>query len=350
MKRYLATLYRGRWLYLLVLLVPLVASIVGAFYLARPSYEASARVWIGAPVLANLLNQTPQPTYPVPPTLAKEHVDRFQQLLQSDAFMAGIVRKTAAASELTGDPRSDAMALDDIRQRLAISAAGTNTMTVAFTAPDRELCQQMVQVALAEFRAWSIQEQVEQRTAEAQEYQRQLRAQEAQITEFRRAIADAQRQFPAIPDGATPQYLELERLNRELEAAQGRHMVVRGKLDQAGLSENPDDERWLSQFRIQDAPTALPQGTFATLLGRLTYLALGLGTGAALVAVAVSFTTWRDTTVRNVDELAALTDVPILGVVPHLLTRSQRRDRSVIVPPRRTGDRSLEISPRGVAE
>ena len=46
-KRFLATFYRGRRLYIPVLLLLLAATVLGTYYLALTQYEATARIWVG---------------------------------------------------------------------------------------------------------------------------------------------------------------------------------------------------------------------------------------------------------------------------------------------------------------
>ena len=55
-KRYLGTFYRGRRLYIPVLLLLLVATVLGTYYLARTQYEATARIWVDKPALDSVLD------------------------------------------------------------------------------------------------------------------------------------------------------------------------------------------------------------------------------------------------------------------------------------------------------
>jgi hypothetical protein len=48
------------------------------------------------------------------------------------------------------------------------------------------------------------------------------------------------------------------------------------------------------------------------------YLALGLIASFGLIACAVAFATWQDTTIRTGDDLQRVTRAPLLDAIPHL--------------------------------
>src|SRR5437763_16358839 len=100
-KRYLGTFFRGRRLYIPVLLFLLAATVVGAYYLARTQYEATARIWVDKPALDSVLAPNAPPDYISP---AQQQADKLTQLLQTDSFVAAILTNTAASGRLTSGP------------------------------------------------------------------------------------------------------------------------------------------------------------------------------------------------------------------------------------------------------
>src|SRR3954469_1590786 len=97
-KRYLGTFYRGRRLYVPVLLLLLAATVLGTYYLARTQYEATARIWVDKPALDSVLDPNAPASYTSP---AQQQGDKLTQLLQTDTFVAGIIKNTSESGSLT---------------------------------------------------------------------------------------------------------------------------------------------------------------------------------------------------------------------------------------------------------
>src|SRR6059058_2200230 len=103
--RYLGTFYRGRRLYLPVLLLLLAATVLGTYYLARTQYEATARIWVDTPALATILDPNTPAAYVASP--AQEQADKLTQLLQTDSFVAAVLTNTSLGGRLTSNPDRD---------------------------------------------------------------------------------------------------------------------------------------------------------------------------------------------------------------------------------------------------
>ena len=94
-KRYLSTFYRGRRLYVPVLLLLLAATVLGTYYLASTQYEATARIWVDKPALDNVLDPNAPSSYLVSP--GQQQADKLNQLLQTDSFVVAILTNTTAS-------------------------------------------------------------------------------------------------------------------------------------------------------------------------------------------------------------------------------------------------------------
>ena len=313
-RRYLATFYRGRWLYLPVLAIMLASTLAGTYYLARNQYEATARIWVERPILDNVLAPTAQTGFAAPP--AQQQADKLYQLLQTDAFVVGIVKRTGWAGQLTGLPDTDARLIRQVRGKLGVTALGSNTVKISFAGSDPALCQQMVQGTIDQFRTWDLTARVEQNTIERQFFEKQLQIYQNQLDDAAKRVGDFQRDNP-YPDPASPQYLELQRLQRELESARGLYTTTKTKIEQASAAESLGDNSRKSEFQVLDAPT-VPTRPSATLTRLAKYLGLGLAASFGLIVAAVVFATWQDTSVRSPDDLQQLTGLPLLEVIPHL--------------------------------
>lgn len=313
MKPYFATFFRGRWLFLLALLVMLSASGAGAYFLSGSEYEASARIWIDRPPLVDLLG-TSQGYGGAP---AQQQGDILYQLIQTDSFMTAVVKETKASKALTGRPQEDRLLLAAVREKMAYSVVGPNTVTIGFSGTDPLLCQQVVQGAIDQYRAWVLDSRLEQSTAELQYYEKQLDFYKDQMDEAKQRYEKFQAEHPNLKgNGSEYLGLELARLQRDYESSRDLYATAQNKRDQVGLVENLSTQGRQTDFRILDKPT-LPAEPAASLKAILKYLILGVGASFGLVVSAGILFTWMDRTVRTTDELAKLSDVPVLAVIPN---------------------------------
>lgn len=321
MKRYLATFFRGKWLYLATLVVMLVATGAGTYYLSRSKYEASALIWVDKPALSDVLDPNAANTgygYVTPP--ANLEADKLYQLAQTDSFLTAVVKGSAAAGELTGEPAHDNAVLAATRKSLAIGVIGTNTVRIGYTGKDPVLCQQIVQGVIDQFQNWNLQVEVEQSSAELKYYQQQLQLYQGQIDDVTKQINQLQSQAKSL-DPQSPEYLNLQRLQRELESSRSLYTATQVKIDQ---SKYTDSQGGQYQFQVLDKPT-VPQLPSTSMKKLLMYIGIGIGASFGLVLTAVIVATWQDRAVRTTDDLARLTDIPTLAVLPPL--RGGRRDR-----------------------
>src|SRR3954452_12456608 len=109
-KRYLGTFYRGRRLYLPLLLLLLAATILGTYYLARTQYEATARIWVDKPPLDNVLDPNAPTGYVVSP--GQQQTDKLTQLVQTDNFVVAILKNTGASGRLANATDRDRVVKD----------------------------------------------------------------------------------------------------------------------------------------------------------------------------------------------------------------------------------------------
>jgi uncharacterized protein involved in exopolysaccharide biosynthesis len=312
-RRYLGTFFRGRWLYIPVLLLLLAATVVGTYYLASTQYEATARIWVDRPALDNVLDPNSPSGYLASP--GQQQADKLTQLLQTDSFVAAVLTHTTASGLVASD-RDRERVLKDVRRKLTVTPLGSNTVRIAYADSDPVFCQQVVQGTIDEFRAWDLTARVEQSAIERQFYEKQLQIYQDQVDAAARRVDDFQRDHP-FPDPSSPQYLELQGLQRELESARALLSATRTKIEQANAANSLSDTSRQYEFQILDVPT-VPNRPAATLTRVAQYFALGLLASIGLVFCAVAFATWQDTTVRNGEDLQRLTRVPVLDAIPHL--------------------------------
>jgi len=314
-KRFLGTFFRGRRLYIPVLLFLLAATLLGTYYLVRTQFEATARIWVDKPALDNVLDPNGQSGFLTSP--AQEESDKLAQLLQTDSFVASVLTNTTLSGHLNSDPERDRV-IKEVRGKLAVAPLGSNTLKITYTSGDPVLSQQVVQGTIDQFRARELIARVEQSAIEQQFYEKQLQIYQDQEGAASKRLDDFQREHP-YPDPSSPQYLELQGLQRELESAHALLNATRAKIEQANAANSLTDTSRQVEFQVLDPPV-VPDRPAATLLRLTEYLALGLLASFGLIFLAVAFATWQDTTIRDGDDLQRLTRVPLLAAVPHLPT------------------------------
>ena len=313
LRRYLSTFYRGRWLYVPVLLLLLAATVLGTYYLVRTQYEATARIWVDRPALDNVLDPNSPSGYLVSP--GQQQADKLVQLIQTDSFVAAILTNTTAVGRLMGASDRDQV-IKDVRGKLTVTSLGANTVKITYAGSDPIFCQQVIQSAIDQFRTWDLTARVEQSAIERQFYQKQLQIYQAQVDAAAKRLDDFQRAHP-YPDPTSPQYLELQGLQRDMENARALLNAASTKIEQANAANALSDTSRQYEFQILDAPQ-VPAQPAATLTRLAAYLGLGLVISFGFILGAVAFATWQDTTLRNGDDLGRLTQVPLLDAVPRL--------------------------------
>jgi uncharacterized protein involved in exopolysaccharide biosynthesis len=312
-KRYLGTFFRGRRIYIPVLLLLLAATALGTYYLARTQYESTARIWVDKPALQNVLDPNSPTGLLVSP--GQQQADKLNQLLQTDSFVVAILTNTTSAGRLTSDPDRDRV-IKDVRGKIAVTPLGSNTVKIAYTGNDPVLCQRMVQSTIDQFRTWDLTARVEQSAIERQFYEKQLQIYQDQADAAAKRVTDFQAEHP-YPDPSSPQYLELQGLQREMESARALLSTTRTKIEQANAANSLSNTSSQAEFQVLDAPT-VPSRPAATLLRLVEYIGLGLLATFGFIFCAVAFATWQDTTIHNGDDLERLTRVPLLDAIPRL--------------------------------
>lgn len=307
MKRYVATVYRRKWLYAAVFVMLGAAAVAGAILLSKP-YQTTARIWVDRAPVTNVVSQ--QTYYSQTP--AQEQGDMLYQLLQTDSFMTAVLKQTSGATRLTGDPQHDASVVGGIRSEMSYAVLGPNTIMITLKGGDPALSQQIVQGTIDQFRAWLLQSQTEQETTEITYYRQQVNSLRDQVASAQQQLDAFTKANPNVQQGS-PAYLTLQRLNTNLDSARNLEMTAEDNLSRAQLVSSLTSSSEVAQFRVLDSP-----GTTTSTRSRLKYLGLGLGAVFGIVVAFIALVTWQDKSIRSIEEMGEVTDLPVLAVLPHL--------------------------------
>ena len=159
---------------------------------------------------------------------------------------------------------------------------------------------------------------------EMQNIDRQIAYKEAEERRLRGVIATYQARVEAAPKRES----ELIELTRDYTTLQQLYTGLLAKREDSKIAANLERRQAGEQFRVLD-PARVPEQPFSpnrtrmNLMGAIAGLALGLGLVALLE--------YRDTTLRSDDDVLSTLNLPVLAVIPLLVTsvddRRQKRRR-----------------------
>jgi len=128
--------------------------------------------------------------------------------------------------------------------------------------------------------------------------------------------------YQSRADAAPTRESELIELSRDYETIQGLYTGLLSKSEESKMAANLESRQIGEQFRTLDPPR-VPERPFAPNRAQmnLTGALAGLGLGFALAALLE----YRDTTLKTDDDIAASLVMPVLCIVPLMITDAERR-------------------------
>jgi polysaccharide chain length determinant protein (PEP-CTERM system associated) len=127
--------------------------------------------------------------------------------------------------------------------------------------------------------------------------------------------------YQARAEAAPTRETELIELMRDYGMLQTLYAGLLGKNEESKLAVNLENRQIGEQFRILD-PARVPERPFSP--NRLRLNSMGTLAGAALGIGLILLLEWRDTTLKNDDDVRVATGLPVLAFVPVLVTRIDR--------------------------
>ena len=156
--------------------------------------------------------------------------------------------------------------------------------------------------------------------AELESIDRRIAANREQIAQLQRKAADYQARVQAAPMLET----ELTQLTRDYATLQATYSSLLVKSQDATLSANMEESEVGEQFKIIDT-ARLPQAP--TSPDRFTLNVAGAAVGLFLGLVCAALLEYRDRSLRTEEDVVLTLSLPVLALVPTMVTRAERQHR-----------------------
>jgi polysaccharide chain length determinant protein (PEP-CTERM system associated) len=146
----------------------------------------------------------------------------------------------------------------------------------------------------------------------------QIAGREVQLKRLRDTVGSYRGRVDAAPDREA----EWLRLTRDLATLQGTYTTLLGKREESRIAASVDRQAVGEQIVVVDPPRrpeapVSPNRKLVMLIG----VGLGLGLGLALLVISEL----RDRTIRAEEEVLAALNLPVVGLVPRIITANDRR-------------------------
>jgi len=156
--------------------------------------------------------------------------------------------------------------------------------------------------------------------AEIGDIDRQLADKQEQEQRLRALIAGYQTKLDVVPKRES----ELVELTRDYTTLQTTYQSLLGKREDSKIAANLERRNIGEQFKVLD-PARLPERPFSPK--RSLIAAGGVAVGLALGMLVTFFLEYRDSTLKSENDVVRLFDLPVLALVPVMLSTKERRAR-----------------------
>jgi len=149
---------------------------------------------------------------------------------------------------------------------------------------------------------------------------RQIEQKEQEEARLRSVIGEYQSRVESAPSRES----ELTELMRDYETLQRSYTSLLSKKEEAQVSANLERHQIGEQFKILD-PARMPEKPFSP--NRPTLYELGGVVGLAVGLMLAGFLEYRDTSLKSEAEIVATLTLPVLAMIPDLMTDDRRVSR-----------------------
>jgi polysaccharide chain length determinant protein (PEP-CTERM system associated) len=187
-------------------------------------------------------------------------------------------------------------------ERQASASAPTEPQPDKFVSPVERLRQQRIKDAKLQM------DDVDRQLAEKDEKEKRLRA----------VVAEYQAKLDAMPKRES----DVIELTRDYSTLEASYKSLLAKREEAALAANLERRNIGARFKVLD-PARAPERPFSP--NRMLIDLGGAGAGLALGLLLVAFFEYRDTSFTAEADVVRLLDIPVLALVPLMVSDSDRR-------------------------
>jgi uncharacterized protein involved in exopolysaccharide biosynthesis len=155
-------------------------------------------------------------------------------------------------------------------------------------------------------------------SAEIRQLDRQIAQKQGEEQRLRASAGEYQRRVEMAPARES----ELVELTRDYATLQTLYANLLGKNEEAKISANLERRQIGEQFKLLD-PARLPERPVSP--NRVQLNAFGTGAGLAIGLLLIAFVEYRDRSFRLDDEVSRVLSLPVLAVVPVMLSDADRQ-------------------------
>lgn len=150
------------------------------------------------------------------------------------------------------------------------------------------------------------------------ELDRQIARNEETVAELRKRVAEYLRRAEAAPTRQT----EMVGMNRDYATLSQVYTNLLSQKEQSNIAANLERREIGEQFRQID-PARIPASPYSPQRDRLNLMGMAAGLGVGLLLVGLL--EYRDATFKTDEDLSRLTGVPVMAVIPVMLSDQDRK-------------------------
>jgi len=341
MKRYMESLFSHKLLFLLpAVIIPII--VVGGGLAMGGSYQVEARIWVdnqpflvasdvGIGQMANELEAQAMQEWLSTKAFGLEILDRagLTPAVENAEWpeRGGVAAWPVLGPILKGlgiiGPMSvegaRSGALDYIQRTLSVDARGNNLVIVSYSGDDSVLGQVLVQALISAYTERAA-ESLAQKSAVAMAlYEDQLQVLGGKLSDSAQALGTFLETHPVgfLNEPRPPdEELELTQLQDQYSFDRIMYEATLDRLEQARAAAKAGESLTEVGFQVIDPPEA-PQSSTMTRRTTAMMAIGGFGGGLGLGFVLIALVASADKSVSSSEDLALITNSPVLAVVPH---------------------------------
>ncbi|HEY8684422.1 MAG TPA: hypothetical protein VIO57_02335 [Chloroflexota bacterium] len=331
MERYAETLFRFKWLWLVVLVL---LPATGTYYALKTTlhvYQAQATVWAEKPAYLNAIADWNQFETP-----AMNQAGNVNEMLQSKKFQLEVIDQTDLKSQMRSEVAARII-IANLVKNTTVVPVGTHLIAIRYVDPRPAFTVQVVNAIIASFDSELLANANAQGAAAVSFYQTQNNNATTQLTKSEVALSDYLASHPdqtklandinstaSLSDPSfVLQHPELAQLMQQRDTDAKNQQQLQDELQQITFEQSSASVVEEQTFRTVDS-AAVPNQPLGIRRKLITPVALSLAAALAFLTVGVLILTLLDTTIRSERLAAERFQLPVMSAIPLIPVRQRQ--------------------------